>query len=366
MESPIELRQQGKDLRSALLRRRRQAFSAIGHVSRPAALRAQYNTWIEMIYEPTQEKVLTYAKTLLDAGFPAGVLMIDDNWMESNGTWRFHPTKFPGPAEMSAELHRLGFKLMLWTCPFVSPDTQNFRELENRGCLIRDASGKTQIGKWWNGFSAILDLTNPQTIQWYEGELNKLRIECGVDGFKFDAGDGHHFNLDDQSFAPTYPAGTRRRFRASGLKWPMNEYRAAWKTAGWPLAQRIRDREHEWDERGLATLLPDGLAQGLLGYAFTCPDLIGGGSWLKFTLPGFVVDEELFVRYAQCSALFPMMQFSLSPWRVLSKRSMEICRRMALLHVEMAGAIDTPCAARGQNRRADFAALGICFPPCRL
>jgi alpha-glucosidase (family GH31 glycosyl hydrolase) len=31
------------------------------------------------------------------------------------------------------------------------------------------------------------------------------------------------------------------------------------------------------------------------------------------------IDQELFVRYAQCAALFPMMQFSLSPARVLDQ-----------------------------------------------
>lgn len=34
----------------------------------------------------------------------------------------------------------------------------------------------------------------------------------------------------------------------------------------------------------------------------------------------FSLDQELFVRFAQCSALFPMMQFSLAPWRVLDDR----------------------------------------------
>ena len=65
-----------------------------------------------------------------------GVLMIDDNWMEANGTWRFHPGRFPRPAEMIDQLHKLGFKLMLWTCPLVSPDTQNFRLLQQRGCVV--------------------------------------------------------------------------------------------------------------------------------------------------------------------------------------------------------------------------------------
>jgi len=40
----------------------------------------QYNLWIQCMYEPTQEKVLQYAKDAVDNGFPPGVIMIDTNW----------------------------------------------------------------------------------------------------------------------------------------------------------------------------------------------------------------------------------------------------------------------------------------------
>jgi alpha-glucosidase (family GH31 glycosyl hydrolase) len=342
LAASIEVTEYGKNLRSAFLGASARHFPPSGRIPDPLLFRApQYNTWIEMTYDPTQEKVRDYANRLLNAGFPSGVLMIDDNWMEANGTWRFHAGRFPRPGEMIEELHRLGFKLMLWTCPLVSPDTQNFRILEGKGLLIRDAEGRTAIRKWWNGFSAVLDLTNPETIEWYQGELKELYQRFGVDGFKFDAGDPVHYRADDQSFMPTHPEGHALAFSQIGLKWPLNEYRSSWKTAGWPLCQRLRDKLHEWTAPdGLATLVPHGLAQGLMGYAFTCPDLIAGGSFLKFTQPDFVLDEELFVRSTQCSALFPMMQFSLAPWRVLKPEAMKICLEMAKLHVEMADTIE--------------------------
>jgi hypothetical protein len=46
-----------------------------------------------------------------------------------------------------------------------------------------------------------------------------------------------------------------------------------------------------------------------------------------------LIDEELFVRSAQCSALFPMIQFSAAPWRVLRDAvKIGYCRNAALLH----------------------------------
>ena len=55
--------------------------------------------------------------------------------------------------------------------------------------------------------------------------------------------------------------------------------------------------------------------------------------------PGFAIDQELFVRYAQASALFPMMQFSLAPWRVLDEGHLASVREAALLHTSQAEAI---------------------------
>lgn len=88
---------------------------------------------------------------------------------------------------------------------------------------------------------------------------------------------------------------------------------------GQPLVQRVSDENHSWGSDRLACLIPNGLVQGLIGYAFNCPDMVGGGQYENLIQSDFQVDGELFVRYAQCSALFPMIQFSTAPWKVLGE-----------------------------------------------
>lgn len=105
---------------------------------------------------------------------------------------------------------------------------------------------------------------------------------------------------------------------------------------GQPLAQRLRDKRHDWED--LKLLIPGIIAQGLMGYQFTCPDMIGGGEYGSF-LDLKTIVEELIVRSAQCSALMPMMQFSVAPWRILDKENIEICKEMADLHYKMGGEI---------------------------
>jgi len=159
----------------------------------------QYNLWIELLYEPTQTKVLSYAHSVLEQGFPPGVIMIDDNWHEPYGTWKFHSGRFPDPKSMVDELHGMGFKVMLWVCPFISPDSLTFREVEKKGYLLKDVSGQTAIRRWWNGYSSCLDLTNKESVSWVYEQLDFLQTHYGIDGFKFDAGDLPFYENTDQS-----------------------------------------------------------------------------------------------------------------------------------------------------------------------
>ena len=280
----------------------------------------QYNTWIELTYNQNQKDVMTYARNILAHGLPAGVLMIDDTWQEDYGVWNFHHGKFHQPQQMIDSLHGMGFKVMLWVCPFVSADSYVYRDLMDKKYFIMDEEGLPKIVRWWNGASALLDFTNPKATAWFKGQLNKLTNDMHVDGFKFDAGDFQYY-VNAHSFQPdATPTDHCEAFAQIGLDYPLNEYRAMWKMGGQPLAQRLFDKMHGFEE--LQYLIPNMLVEGLMGYYFSCPDLIGGGHFMSF-INNPNLDQESIVRSAQCHALMPMMQFSVAPWRVLDKKHFE-------------------------------------------
>jgi len=294
----------------------------------------QYNTWIELTYNQNQNDVLKYAHAILDHGFSPGVLMIDDTWQEDYGVWNFHPGRFPHPKQMIDELHRMGFKVMLWICPFVSADqAQLVRQLLRDKCfLMRKAAAQTtwetatdpDIIRWWNGYSALLDFSNPAANRWFNAQLDWLVKNYGVDGFKFDAGDMQFYPSDALSMQPGSPNRQCELYAQFGLRFPLNEYRACWKMAGQPLAQRLHDKSHSWDD--VQKLIPQMLTEGLAGYTYSCPDLIGGGNYVSF-LNLKSVDQELVVRSAQIHALMPMMQFSVAPWRVLDAEHLDAVKQ---------------------------------------
>jgi len=325
------------NLPGAYLAACRRFFPPSGRMPDPLNFTApQYNSWIEMQYEPTQDKVLNYARQIRDNELPPGVIMIDDNWFEDHGDWRFHGGRFPDPAAMVRQLHDEGFRVMLWVSPFISPDSSIYRDLERREFLVRTAQSMPVVRRWWNGQSAMLDITHPGAVAWLHHQIGLLMTEFGIDGFKFDAGDPEYFHSGDVTHVSTDGVAYCEAWGRIGLKYRFNEYRACWKLAGQPLVQRLRDKLHAWGSGGLADIIPNGLAQGLAGYSFTCPDMVGGGDIESFTADGFQIDQELFVRTMQASLLFPILQFSLAPWRVLDAEHWGYCQDAVRLRQSLA------------------------------
>jgi alpha-glucosidase len=192
-----------------------------------------------------------------------------------------------------------------------------------KGGFLMDGT-KPAASRWWNGYSALLDLTHPNALAWFKEQLDGLVRDFGADGFKFDGGGVDNYAQGYGTYDKKVSSGDQvLAYAKFCLEYPVCEYRNAWRFQGQPVVERLHDKGHAWSE--LQKLVPDMIGGGLLGHPFMCPDMIGGGSWTAF-LPGAPFDAELFVRSAQVHALCPMMQFSASPWRVLNKEHQQIIR----------------------------------------
>ena len=350
----VELDESGRTLRDAFLAAAKRHFPASGRTPDLLFFSApQYNTWIELTYHQNEKDILAYAQSMLDNGLPPGVLMIDDTWQAGYGDWRFEPTRFADPKGMMDRLHAMGYKVILWMCPYVSMDTPAYRRIAwgvnpddvkgypTRGGFLGMKDGSLHHHyktpepaaiRWWNGKSAFLDFTHPNANAWFREQLDRLVKDYGADGFKFDGG---HF----ESYAEGYRTWKKDatcgeqvlEYAKFALEYPVTEYRNAWRFQGLPVVERLHDKGHKWSE--LAKLVPDMIAGGLLGHPFMCPDMVGGGSWTAF-LPGAPFDPDLFVRSAQVHALCGMMQFSASPWRYLDAERQQIIRDLVKMRQE--------------------------------
>ena len=349
----------------------------------------QYNTWIELTYHQNERDILSYAKSMLDNGLPPGVFMIDDTWQHGYGEWHFDMRRFSDPKGMVDKLHGMGFKVLLWMCPFVSMDTPAYRRIAwgynpddvrgypTRGGFLVSSLKPGRGGvpppaavDWWNGKSALLDFTHPNAVEWFTEQLERLRRDYGVDGFKFDGGgvefysgrndgaEGSARNViaHDRSATPVRQSSLYGEF---ALRYRGSEYRNGFGFAGKPVIMRLHDKAHSWD--ALRRLVPDMLAAGLVGTPFICPDMIGGGSWTAF-LPGAPFDPELFIRSAQIHALCPMMQISASPWRVLAPEHQAVFKRTVALRQRFSGRFVDLARESARTGEPMMRNLEYCFP----
>ncbi len=318
----------GNTLRDAYIGAQKMHFPICGdELPEEFFKKPQYSTWMQYTYEQTQENVLKYAHGIIDNGFAPGIFIIDEGWQKDYGTWEFNPLSFPNPKKMMDELHDMGFIVMLWVVPYVRADGREFVEQTMQftnpklydKVFLRTDDGEIAITDWWDGYSACFDMTKKCDREMLDSQLTVLMRDFNVDGFKFDGGCYDHYcehKIINGKPDKVYSAAERNAaWNEFGTRYRYHEYKDTFKGGGRRVIQRLSDRNHSWDNVGLNTLIPNAIQQGLLGHPFICPDMIGGGQWAERDK---AIDQELFVRMAQCSALFPMMQFSRAPWEAVN------------------------------------------------
>jgi len=89
----------------------------------------------------SQEELLSIAREYKQRGLPLSVIVIDYFHWTAQGDWKFDPECWPDPAAMVRELDEMGIKTMVSVWPTVNPLSRNFKEMQQRGLLIRTERG---------------------------------------------------------------------------------------------------------------------------------------------------------------------------------------------------------------------------------
>jgi alpha-glucosidase (family GH31 glycosyl hydrolase) len=318
-----------------------------------------YTTWVEHKVGVSQQKVLEYARAIRRNELPAGLIEIDDKWESRYGDMEFDREKFPDAKSMNVELHRLGFRVTLWVHPFVNVDSQTFQT--SGSLLMKDASEHPGLIKWWNGDAAIWDFTNPDAAGEFRARLDRLRKEYGFDGFKFDGGDVNfvprdlraHRQITAAEYADVYN-------REAAAYFPWEETRVGVYSQPLGVVQRLIDKQSVWGkENGLAATLPEAIAVSLRGFPYVMPDMVGGNQY-----DGDTIEKELLIRWAQASALMPLLQFSVGAWH-FDEETVRLVREASQLHVRFAPYIVKLAGAAPQTGEPILRPVWYNFPEDR-
>jgi alpha-glucosidase (family GH31 glycosyl hydrolase) len=305
-----------------------------------------WTTWAEYKRDISQEVVLDYAKRIAGYGYRRSVIEIDDIWQRAYGDLLFDPVTFPDPRAMVDELHRLGFAVTLWVPWFLNPDSALYADARARGYLL--AGG--ELVPWWcepERGGGLLDCANPDALEWFVSHLRALCAATGVDGFKFDGGEASW--IREALRSPHINANALSDGWASlAARFEYSEARTGWWAQRHGVPMRQWDKFSTWGtDNGLASVVPQALAMSLIGYPYVLPDMVGGNEYGNECTP------ELMVRWAQATALLPMAQFSVAPWR-WGDETMDLVRRTTFWRDERANLFDELVSTGGPIVRPVF------------
>ena len=291
-----------------------------------------YTTWVEHKVPTDQAKVLEFAEAIKKHDLPCGVIEIDDKWEAKYGDMQFDDGKFPDPKKLVDQIHKLGMKVTLWVHPFVNTDSQTFAKLKDDPRLLHDGAGNVGIINWWNGNAAVWDFSRPDAAREFRAKLDNLRKRYGIDGFKFDGADSEMVPQESRAADGKDPIEYCDNYnRETTAHYQWNETRVGIYSQKLGVVQRLIDKHSIWGpENGLAALIPEMIIVSMRGYPYAMPDMIGGNQYDNDR-----ADKELLIRWAQASALMPLIQFSIGPWH-FDEQTVTAARKASQLHVRFA------------------------------
>jgi alpha-D-xyloside xylohydrolase len=264
----------------------------------------------------TQEELLEVARSYKKRGLPLSVIVVDFFHWPFQGDWKFDPRYWPDPGAMIAELKGMGVELMVSVWPTVDRRSENYREMLERGLLIRAERGLRAV--WGGPGNAIhFDATNPEARAYVWEKVKKNYYDRGIQIFWLDEAEPEYsvYDFDNYRYhrgtaleiGNAYPLMYARAFfegmREAGQERVVNLIRCAW--AG---SQRygalVWSGDIHSSFESLRSQITAGLNMGLAGIPWWTTD-IGGFHGGLVSDPRF---HELFVRWFQYGAFCPVMR----------------------------------------------------------
>jgi alpha-D-xyloside xylohydrolase len=236
-----------------------------------------FGLWMSRCTYNAENQVRDVAARLRENKIPCDVIHLDTGWFETD--WRcdyqFSTSRFTDPQKMINDLKQEGFHISLWQLPYFVPKNKLFPELVEKGLVVRDAKGNLPYE------DAVLDFSNPKTVEWYQGKLANL-LKMGVGAIKVDFGEAAP---EDGLYADgrtgfyehnLYPL--RYNKAAADITLKTTGEHIIWARSAWAGSQRYPIHwggDAESTDDGMAAELRGGLSFGLSGFSFWSHD-VGG------------------------------------------------------------------------------------------
>jgi alpha-D-xyloside xylohydrolase len=262
----------------------------------------------------TQDELMAVAREYKRRNLPISVIVCDFFHWPNQGDWKFDLDYWPDPKGMIAELKSMGIELMVSVWPTVEKTSENYKEMEDKGYLIRTDRGSRNV---LLADAALYDATNPDARAYVWSKAKKNYYDDGIHIFWLDEAepeyslyqyDNYRYYLGpDLQIGNIYPQGYARGFyegmTAAGQKNIVNLLRCAW--AG---SQRygalVWSGDIDTTFRSMRNQFAAGLNMGLAGITWWTTDIGGfhGGN------PDDPDYREVLARWFEWGAFCPVFR----------------------------------------------------------
>ncbi|MFY9152952.1 MAG: TIM-barrel domain-containing protein [Prolixibacteraceae bacterium] len=271
----------------------------------------------------TQDELVGVLKKYRELEVPIDGIIQDWQYWGKDSMWNamaWKPDAYPDPKGMADQVHALNGHLMVVAWPGFGPLTKQYKEFESKGMLIN-------FDTWPpNGGVKPYDVYNPEARNIYWDYLNKGVFSIGTDAWWLDSTEPDHINVKDSDFVqPTYLGSYQSVSNAYSLQHTTGIYEHQRATTSdkrvyiltrSAFAGQQRNGANSWSGdtgsswENLGKQIPAAVNFSLSGIPYWNADIGGffAGSYNKDGGAKNPEFQELYVRWAQFSALTPMMR----------------------------------------------------------
>ena len=259
--------------------------------------------------EGTWDDVFKDVKMFREHDIPLGAIWIDRPWMQGDygaDDYIFNDKRYPDAAKRIDELHKMGIRVLVWGCDFLTPDSKYYREGMKNGYFIL-SEGDVNEGKLRG--RAIIDFANPAAREWFKN-IVKNALNAGVDGFKLDRGQSYPLDImppsgRDPLEMHNYHAYMMNKTFAEAIKESRGDDFQFTPRAGWAGTQAWSvkwpgDLDSDFSlDKGLPAIIRAQTAAGLTGFAFWGSDIGGYGNKMS---------KICYIRWLEQGTFSPLME----------------------------------------------------------
>lgn len=147
----------------------------------------------------TQEELIKVARRYSEEGIHLDVIIADFFHWTQQGEYKFDETYWPDVAGMCDELEEMGTKLMVSVWPTVDYRSENFREMLEKGYLVRTEQG-VRITMTCFGQEVFYDATNPDARTYVWDKIKENYWDKGARLYWLDVAEPEYTAYDFQNY----------------------------------------------------------------------------------------------------------------------------------------------------------------------